>query len=120
VDPVLIRHALFNLIHNAVQAAPHGPVEVSLEAETFEGQPGWAIAVGDQGPGLSPEVQKHLLTPFFTTRKDGTGLGLPVADQIVAVHGGRLRPENQPGGGARFVIWLPATRDRDETQDLIG
>jgi signal transduction histidine kinase len=120
VDPVLMRHALFNLIHNAVQAAPHGTVEVSLEAETFEGQPGWAIAVDDRGPGLSPEVQRHLLTPFFTTRKDGTGLGLPVADQIVAVHGGRLRPENRSGGGARFAIWLPAKRDEDETEDLIG
>ncbi len=120
VDPVLMRHALFNLIHNAAQAAPHGTVEISLEAETDDNQPGWAIAIDDRGPGLPPEVMKHLLTPFFTTRKDGTGLGLPVADQIVAVHGGRLRPENRPGGGARFVIWLPATRDGNEAEDLIG
>jgi signal transduction histidine kinase len=120
VDPVLMRHALFNLIHNAVQADPHGTVEVSLEAETCEGEPGWAIAVSDRGPGLSPQVLKHLLTPFFTTRKDGTGLGLPVADQIVAVHGGRLRPENRAGGGARLVIWLPATRDGNEAENLIG
>jgi signal transduction histidine kinase len=120
VDPVLMRHALFNLIHNAVQADPHGTVEVGLESETCDDQPGWAIAVADRGPGLSPQVLKHLLTPFFTTRKDGTGLGVPVADQIAAVHGGRLRPENRPGGGARFVIWLPATREGYEAENLIG
>lgn len=108
VDPVLMRHALFNLIHNAAQADPTGPIEVSLAAEANETVDGWAITVSDHGPGLTPEVMAHLFTPFFSTRSGGTGLGLSVAQQIVAQHGGRLRAENNSGGGARFVIWLPA------------
>lgn len=107
VDPVLMRHALFNLIHNAAVANPAGPVEVSLAAQIHQYAPGWAIAVRDHGPGLMPEVMLHLFTPFYTTRPSGTGLGLSVAQHIVVQHGGLLRAENHPDGGARFVIWLP-------------
>lgn len=120
VDPVLIRHALFNLINNAAQAYPSGPIIVSLTLELREGAFGWAIAVCDHGPGLSPEVAAHLFTPFFSTREGGTGLGLPVAHQIVVQHGGTLRAENITEGGARFVIWLPATRKKNETENSAG
>lgn len=120
VDPVLLRHALFNLINNAAQANPGGQVEVSLAAETHNGAAGWAIAVSDRGPGLTPDVMKHLFTPFFSTRKDGTGLGLAVANQIAAVHGGWLRAENRQNGGARFVIWLPTTSEKDEAENIAG
>lgn len=120
VDPVLMRHAMFNLIHNAAQADPAGPIDVSLMAEASEAGAGWAIAVSDHGPGMTPEVQKHLFTPFFSTRSGGTGLGLSVAQQIAAQHGGRLRAENNPEGGARFVIWLPAHGDVDEAENSAG
>jgi len=118
VDPVLMRHALFNLIHNAAQAG--GPVEIGLAAQVHEGEPGWAIAVSDHGPGLPPAVMKHLFTPFFSTRQDGTGLGLAVANQIAAVHGGWLRAENRAGGGACFTIWLPTQRERYEAENIAG
>ncbi len=108
VDPVLMRHALFNLIHNAALANPGGTVEVGLEAATDEEKAGWAISVSDRGPGISPVVAKYIFAPFFTTRQNGTGLGLAVAQQIVIIHGGRLKAENRQDGGARFVIWLPA------------
>lgn len=120
VDPVLIRHALFNLINNAAQANPDGPVMVSLAFKLHEGIAGWAVTVSDHGPGLSPEAMAHLFTPFFSTREGGTGLGLPVVHQIVVQHGGRLLAENKPEGGARFVIWLPATRENDETENPAG
>ena len=120
VDPVLLRHALFNLINNAAQAKPGSQVEVGLAAEKYNGAAGWAIAVSDRGPGLTPDVMKHLFTPFFSTRKDGTGLGLAVANQIAMVHGGRLRAENRPDGGARFVIWLPTTSEKDEAENIAG
>lgn len=107
-DPVLIRHALFNLIHNAAQAAPGDPVVVSLAGEQRGGVPGWRLAVADSGPGLTPEVAAKLFTPFFTTRAGGTGLGLSVAQHIALQHGGSIRAENKPGGGALFIIWLPA------------
>lgn len=110
-DPVLLRHALFNLIQNAAQADPQGPLAVSLAAEAQEGRAGWIIAVADHGPGIAPEVAARLFTPFFSTRPGGTGLGLSVARHIAVQHGGDLRAENHPGGGARFVLWLPAMED---------
>lgn len=111
LDPVLIRHALFNLINNAAQANQGGPVTVGLAFKLREDVAGWTITVSDHGPGLSPEVMAHLFTPFFSTREGGTGLGLPVVHQIVVQHGGQVLAENKPEGGARFEIWLPATRE---------
>ncbi|GEM_PF-1082473 len=108
VDPVLLRHALFNLISNAVQSDPLGPIWISISAKPYEGVDGWAITVTDHGSGLSPDAMKHLFTPFYTTRKNGIGLGLSVAQHIVSQHGGRLYAENNFEGGASFIIWLPA------------
>lgn len=117
LDPVLMRHALFNLLHNAVQADPRGPVEMALAAETRDGRPGWRIDVADHGPGLSADVAQKMFKPFFTTRAEGTGLGLTVVQHIVALHGGVLDAGTNPGGGARFMIWLPASVSENETED---
>ncbi len=116
-DPVLLRHALFNLIHNATQADPQGPITVSLVQAQREGLDGWELVVADHGPGLSAEAAKKLFTPFFSTRTGGTGLGLSVAQHIVILHGGSIHAGANPGGGARFVIWLPAHREQNESQD---
>jgi signal transduction histidine kinase len=110
VDPVLMRHALFNLIHNAALSEPKGPVVVSLAHDDRKDVAGCRIAVSDRGSGIKPEVAAKLFTPFFTTRSGGTGLGLSVTQHIVAQHGGSIHAENNSGGGARFVIWLPASR----------
>ncbi len=107
VDPVLLRHALFNLLQNAAQSDPQGPIVVSLAMSERAGSPGCSLSVRDSGKGLSPEAIARLFTPFFTTRAGGTGLGLFVAQQIVVRHSGNLDADNPPGGGARFVIWLP-------------
>ena len=115
-DPVLLRHALFNLIHNAAQADPRGPILVSLSPARSEGAGGWQLAVSDHGPGLKTEVAEKLFTPFFSTRPGGTGLGLSVAQHIAILHGGSIRAEDNPGGGARFVIWLPNNSEHNENQ----
>ena len=108
VDPVLLRHALFNLIHNAILAAPEGTVVVSLTPEQHEGVPGYRFSVTDTGSGFSGDVAAKLFRPFFTTRAHGTGLGLSVVQHIALKHGGAVRAENLIMGGARFSIWLPA------------
>lgn len=108
VDPVLVRHALFNLIHNAILAAPESTVVVTLASEEKEGVPGYQLAVTDSGNGFSSETAAKLFKPFFTTRAQGTGLGLSVAQHIAMKHGGSIRAENLTVGGARFSIWLPA------------
>lgn len=108
IDPVLIRHALFNLIHNAILASPEEPVKVSLLGEEHDGKPGYTLTVTDRGSGFSEETAARLFKPFFTTRSNGTGLGLSVAQHIAMKHGGTIHAENLPIGGARFSIWLPA------------
>ncbi len=106
-DPVLLRHALFNLLANAIQADSRGPVTVRLEAGEHNGLPQWRLSVTDSGPGIAPEAMKKLFTPFFSTRPGGSGLGLAVVQYIVTQHGGHVTAENPPGGGARFTLWLP-------------
>jgi signal transduction histidine kinase len=110
-DPVLLRHALFNLIQNAAQADPRGPLLISLTPLQREGMAGWALAVSDHGPGIAPEVADRLFTPFFSTRPGGTGLGLAVARHIAVQHGGDLWAESKPAGGTRFVVWLPVKEE---------
>jgi signal transduction histidine kinase len=115
-DPILIRNALFNLIHNAVQAAPGGMVTVSLSLDEQDGVAGCRIAVSDSGPGIAPEFADKLFNPLFTTRPGGTGLGLSIAQHIAALHHGNIRAENKPSGGAIFTMWLPIqghTRDHE-------
>ncbi|MBK9595908.1 MAG: HAMP domain-containing histidine kinase [Rhodocyclales bacterium] len=78
VDPVLIRHALFNLLVNAAQATPDGEdgIEISLERgeDRERNLPGWTLAVTDHGQGMPTEVMEKIFVPFYTTRSDGTGL----------------------------------------------
>ena len=107
VDPVLVRHALFNLLHNAAQADPKGNITVSLKTTDLDGITGCLLTVSDRGEGIPDGIADKLFTPFFTSRPGGTGLGLPVAQQIVVKHGGTLKAENRPDGGASFTIWLP-------------
>jgi signal transduction histidine kinase len=121
VDPVLMRHALFNLLHNAAQADPRGPITMHLSAQAHQGLAGWTLAVTDHGPGIAPEAMAKLFTPFFTTREGGTGLGLSVAHHVAVQHGGRLWAENLPAGGARFAIWLPQeTGEGTDEEDTAG
>ncbi len=108
-DPVLLRQALFNLIHNAILAAPDTPVQVALALHQRQRVAGVLLSVRDTGPGFSSEAAARLFKPFFTTRASGNGLGLSVAQHIAMKHGGVVLAENLPEGGARFSIWLPIT-----------
>lgn len=107
VDPVLVRQALFNLIHNAILAAPDKQVRVSLTEAERDSAKGVLVSVTDRGPGFTRETAAKLFKPFFTTRANGTGLGLSVAQHIAMKHGGVVLAENLAAGGAKFSIWLP-------------
>ena len=108
VDPVLMRQALFNLMHNAILAAPGEKVHVELAPALHDGIAGIRLSVSDAGGGFDRDTAAKLFKPFFTTRASGTGLGLSVAQHIAMKHGGVVLAENMPSGGARFSIWLPA------------
>ena len=107
VDAVLMRQALFNLIHNAILSAPGSPVQVALTLADRARVAGAQLNVTDTGPGFNSETAARLFKPFFTTRTNGTGLGLSVAQHIAMKHGGVVLAENRSEGGARFSIWLP-------------
>lgn len=112
IDPILIRHALFNLLQNAAQAT-EGNAGITIRLEPLgdpnTGAPGWSLSVADKGCGIAPEVMDKIFVPFFTTRSDGTGLGLPVVLHVVLLHDGHVTATNRPGGGTLFAIWLPQT-----------
>jgi two-component system, NtrC family, sensor histidine kinase HydH len=105
LDPLRMEQVLKNLLQNAVQAsAEPGSVEASVRVEGGE----LVIAVRDHGPGLGAGSEQRVFEAFHTTRVQGTGLGLAVARRIVELHGGRIRGENHPDGGAVFTLLIPA------------
>ncbi|KLV05876.1 histidine kinase [Photobacterium aquae] len=96
--------AVANVITNAIQMAGKA-CRVSLDITT---DAGWAhIRVTDNGPGIAPDIKKRILEPFFTTRKQGTGLGLAVVQMVVKAHHGQLHVSSEPGEGACFTISVP-------------
>lgn len=111
VDPILIRHALFNLLLNAAQSTVDGEdgIVIALERERDRERnlPGWTLSVADHGRGMPPEVLEKIFVPFFTTRSDGTGLGLPVVQHVALLHDGQVTVTSEPGHGTRFAMWLP-------------
>jgi signal transduction histidine kinase len=103
-DARQLRQVLVNLIQNAVQAAsPRGEVRVAGAREGGD----VALAVEDSGPGVDPATARRLFEPLITTKAQGIGLGLALVKRIVERHGGGVRYEPRPGGGARFLVRLP-------------
>ena len=107
-DAVRLQQVLDNLLQNAIKYSPEGSrVRVTLSADEAEA----AISVADEGTGIPAEDLPHLFDPFFRAKSargaPGTGLGLSVARQIVAAHGGRIDVRSQPGCGSTFTVVLP-------------
>ena len=98
-----------NLLANAAQAIP-GPGAITIE--TRRDGPTAVIAIADTGPGIAPEIMGRLFDPFFTTKPvgEGTGLGLSISYEIVKKHGGEIRAESPPDGGATFTVRIPLAR----------
>ena len=105
-----LQQVLLNLITNAQQAlrdARTAPRTIEVVGTADDGRA--VIEVRDSGPGILAETLPRLFTPFFTTKADGTGLGLTVSTAIIRDHGGTLTGDNRPAGGAIFRIELPAS-----------
>lgn len=105
VDTSQIRQALLNILKNAVEAGPPGStVSVAIHHQIDTAR----IEVQDAGPGISPEQREHIFEPFFTTKGKGTGLGLPMTQQIIEQHHGRITIATPPDStGTIFTIELP-------------
>ena len=106
-DADQVRQVILNLLANAEQAMQasggEGTVRLWASEETV------SVEVADTGPGVAPDVMARIFEPFFTTKPvgGGTGLGLSISHGIIRAHGGDIRAENRPGGGARFWFELP-------------
>ena len=105
ISPERLTQALLNLFLNAVQAMDHGGT-LRVSARTLPSDM-FSVTVADTGPGIPPEIQASIFTPYFTTKPSGTGLGLAIVYQIAEGHGGRVSVGNAAGQGAEFTLTLP-------------
>ncbi len=108
-DPEQLRQVLANLLTNAAQAMQGAPQRVG-RVRTYSTSLIVGCEVTDTGPGVPPDVMPRLFEPFFTTKGvgEGTGLGLSISHGIIRAHGGEIRVQNRPEGGARF--WFELSR----------
>jgi PAS domain S-box-containing protein len=96
--------AILNLIRNALEAMPNGG---TLTLHTARAASGIVLTISDTGKGMTEQELQQIFKPFFSTKVGGTGLGLPLTQQIVAEHGGRIQCESFQDRGTTFVIELP-------------
>lgn len=111
-DPFQIERLVLNLLLNAFQAIQkEGTVTIEVASEQ-----GFArMSIRDTGSGISADQLSHIFRPFFTTKRQGTGLGLSLSRRIVEQHGGRIDVRSTLGQGTEFLIWLPlAARELEE------
>ncbi len=118
-DPHRLKEALLNLVANAIEAtSPGGEVAVEVRPAADETE----IVVRDTGRGMPPDTLRRIGTPFFTTRDDGTGLGVVLARSVIEQHGGSMRYESEAGKGTSVRVTLPrvATGVRDGARAARG
>jgi signal transduction histidine kinase len=108
-DEVLLRQAVSNLLRNALEACAgldSGP-RIDVESRVDAGGRQLRISVADNGRGIAPAAREKLFRPFFTTKDQGTGLGLALVQKIAVSHNGRVQASDREGGGAIFTLTLP-------------
>jgi signal transduction histidine kinase len=106
-----VEQAIENLLANAIQHAPAGSaVRVAGSLDWSGAEPQARCTVEDDGPGIAAQDIDQLFEPFFSRRKGGTGLGLPIVQRVAEAHGGKVTAENRDRGGARFTLVLPLPR----------
>jgi two-component system sensor kinase FixL len=111
IDRIQIQQVLINLMKNAAEAMENSPLR-EMTITIGQTVPNFVqITVADTGPGISTEMAEKLFQPFVTTKANGMGMGLSICRGIVESHGGRLRLETNPGGGAVFRFNVPIAKD---------
>jgi C4-dicarboxylate-specific signal transduction histidine kinase len=109
-DHVQLQQVALNLLLNALESVsenPYPPKLVTVKTDK-EADGRVSLSVSDNGPGIEPEIAKHLFEPFFTTKPEGLGLGLSICRSIIEAHGGSLSADSNLEKGATFRLHLPA------------
>jgi two-component system, LuxR family, sensor kinase FixL len=106
VDAVRIEQVFRNLFENSL-AACSDPVQIDVTFAPVKGAAAIRVTVGDNGPGLGPEQRQRVFDPFYTTKTNGTGLGMAIVKRIVEAHGGQIAMGKERGRGAEFVMTFP-------------
>ncbi len=104
VDPPLFKSALLNLILNGIQAMPEGGNLILALSQEMDSV---TLKISDTGKGIPPCDLDKIFSPFFTTKTQGTGLGLPEALKMIQAHGGTIEVESQVGKGSTFTVTIP-------------
>jgi two-component system, NtrC family, sensor histidine kinase AtoS len=113
-DDVLLRQAFSNLLRNAIEAcaAAGSPPAVGIHSEVDRPAGVSTLSIFDNGPGFPEKERERVFHPFFTTKPQGTGLGLALVQKIVVTHNGRVSAGNRAEGGGRVKVTLPLTGER--------
>lgn len=109
IDGFHLERAMINLVSNAIEASGRGQdvkVGMALGKDTL------TIKIMDQGPGMDRETLENIFTPFYTKKKEGTGLGMPIAKKVVEAHKGEIHVVSNPGTGTEVRIELPYKADK--------
>lgn len=106
-DRQLLERAVRNLLLNAARAQQEAGSQAPVEVHLVGDESGVRLTIEDRGPGLTESLESRLFQPFASQFRGGVGLGLAVTHRIVVLHGGRIRLENRPGGGARAELYFP-------------
>jgi signal transduction histidine kinase len=100
-----LRMTVVNILQNAIEAVPQSTGRVHISTRHDNGRLG--LAISDNGPGIPRALRRKIFDPLVTTKADGSGLGLPVARQLIEDMKGSLELESVPGTGTTFIVWLP-------------
>ncbi|VBB08748.1 pas fold [Lucifera butyrica] len=110
-DRNLMKQVMMNIMQNAIEAMP-GEGTLSIKSWLHADLNMLVIAIRDTGSGVAPEILARIFEPFYTTKLDRMGIGLPIAHRIVAEHGGFINISSDDNRGTKVHIYLPATDDR--------
>ena len=112
-DRIQIQQVILNLILNSSEALTHAKAKsgVIILQSHQEDRQFITLSVRDKGPGIKAQTMDHLFDPFYTTKKEGLGMGLAISRSIIEEHGGRLWAKNNPEGGTTFYFTIPITKE---------
>jgi signal transduction histidine kinase len=115
-DADQIKQVFINIFRNSVEALnENGKIYITTRLESDKNNKDMiTVRFKDTGPGVPQEIRARIFEPFFTTKNEGIGLGLCIAAQIMALHGGRIELESIAEPGIQFVVWIPITKEKNE------